>query len=1216
MPTMRYLRMVWLWLAASLLLALPAHAQDPGKIVRADFTSAYVDIVPFLGAVQSDQPQVVVKIPSASPDLTTTMTLQSAGKGPTFRWAVFTAANPTKNARELIIDAARQSFPGSGVTTPTYSSSRITAGTSTQPVPLRRLATPDRDAFALTIPADSSLTVALELSEVGVSGVRLWQRTAFDRNALRQALYRGIVLGMAMLAVIVITCLVVLSPQMIFPLSMIFAWPAVGFITLETGQLEGALKAIAPFEIPSTDVLSAIIEALMMTGVMLMGVTIMRTRRQMPVIGGTLMVAGGAGLALAIYAVFEPVLVKQLSRWAFAAGVGVVLLSAMVLASRGGVRARSSLLVWVMLAIWTVAAGYIAIVRPPSELASPVLVGGLALVLVALAFVLAYFAFSSALNPKMNTLEAQRNSLALASAAQIVWDFQPGDGSFFVGPQLTRLLGYDENNTDNSSMQAWIDLLHPNDHAAFMATLEAARQRGNQPFEQQLRLRHADGRYRWFTLKGSSLRDASETGVRLSGILSDASQQRSTQERMLNDALYDVVTGLPNYALYLDRAAQAVARSGMDSSRGLSVLIIDIDRFRVVNSRLGQEIGDSLLRTIAKRIEKLLPEKASLARLPGDQFAIICEPDGATDHLENMIVFVDKLRHAVSQPVRVPPNEIYLTCCVGVALWDPHMETAVVLQRSAEIALFDAKKRGKDKVSFYKPGMRVEPDMPGLSAEDIQSAVHERRLELVYQPIMRLSDRQLAGFEALVRLRRRDGAVLEPSSFLPLAERCGIIGDIGAFALSEAARQLGVWQRMYTPAEPVFVSVNVSSAQLSGPQLLHVARTVLAREELVPGSLKLELTETLVMENPELSIQVLERLKSLGIGLSCDDFGTGYSSLSYLRRLPFDTLKVDKSFLAAITDERGSVVLDAIILLAHDLGLQVVAEGVESQEQLDHLVTLECDLAQGFLIGEPIDAQHVLTALGAPSREPAGSSSGVTALWNRLSRKKPAPPPPPVVLEPQPDADADPLEPWSPYDFHPAPWAPRVAAAAMAASAALEARSGNDHQSDGRATREHDAIAAETEQQYEVELETSLDEVSSRIREEIRRAELVEAFDARRQIDADTATADADLNTPDVPAVEVTGAAVDTSDDAGTNDDEADTGVAAVESVDKPGAEEGATDEVEAGAPSTKTKTSARSKAKPKSGKAARKRSKPAVKKPREAKKRKPAAKSNRQPTV
>jgi hypothetical protein len=282
-------------------------------------------------------------------------------------------------------------------------------------------------------PCAKFLSVALELSELGVNGIRLWKRSAFDANISRQSLYRGVVIGMATLSVLVITCLVVLSPQIVFPLSAIFAWAAVGFITLEIGLLQPALGRFMP---PSDEVLSAIVEALMAAGVLLMGVTIMRTRRQMPLLSLLLVSGGGACIGMAAYSWFDPLLVKQIVRPVFAASVAIVLLTAASLVMRGGVRARSSILVWLMLGAWTIAAGYIALRVRPSELASPLLVGGWPSFLSRWRSSSPTIAFSSVLNPELDTLEAERNALALAGGEQVVWDYQPGDGSFHVGEQL------------------------------------------------------------------------------------------------------------------------------------------------------------------------------------------------------------------------------------------------------------------------------------------------------------------------------------------------------------------------------------------------------------------------------------------------------------------------------------------------------------------------------------------------------------------------------------------------------------------------------------------------------------------------------------------------------------------------------------------------------------------------------------------------------------
>ena len=669
----RHATVLFMLMLAAMLLGVAnlSLAQNATRIVSASFAGPSVDLVPYLGGVASERSKISVQVPSNVAGTTQSMELVATQPGTTHRWAIFTAANPGPEPLELVVDAARQSFPGSGIFRPSHLSSRIASASASNGSGLRKLAAPDRDAYALTLPPLTSATVGLELSALAVNGIRLWKRTTFDNSTTRLTMFRGVVIGMAALAVLVITCLVVLSPQIVFPLSAIFAWAAIGFITLETGMLQPVVARLLPPPAPTDEVLSGIVEALMAAGVLLMGVTIMRTRRQMPALSALLMAAGGACIGLAVYSWFDPLLVKQIVRAAFAAAVAIVLLTAATLVIRGGVRARSSLLVWLLLGVWTVGAGYIATQHPPAELASPILVGGLAVVLVLLAFVLTYFAFSSVLNPDLDTLAAERNVLSLAGGEQVVWDYQPGDNSFHVGEHLENLLGYEPESLSTSSLQAWFNLVHGNDMPALQSTLEIARSRPNQPFQQQVRLRHADGRYRWYRLKGRSLLNAAETGMRLSGLLSDASQERTSQDRILSDAIHDVVTGLPNYALYLDRLNQAVNRAAASSDKRLAIMLIDLDRFRFVNSRLGQEIGDSLLKAIARRIEKLLPEGSSIARLPGDQFAIIHDLTGSEPgDGDDLVLLVDKMRQAVSMPVRVPPNEIYLTCCMGVAEWD------------------------------------------------------------------------------------------------------------------------------------------------------------------------------------------------------------------------------------------------------------------------------------------------------------------------------------------------------------------------------------------------------------------------------------------------------------------------------------------------------------------------------------------------------------------
>ncbi len=307
--------------------------------------------------------------------------------------------------------------------------------------------------------------------------------------------------------------------------------------------------------------------------------------------------------------------------------------------------------------------------------------------------------------------------------------------------------------------------------------------------------------------------------------------------------------------------------------------------------------------------------------------------------------------------------------------------------KDAAIALYEAKRQGANSIMVFRSSMRDDRAELVVLESELRRAIERNEIEVHYQPIARLADMNLAGFEALVRWRHPVLGLLAPESFIGLAEQTGMIHDIGRTVINEAARQLGIWQRSFRPAEPVFVAVNVSSAQLIDTDIINDIKQVLHREGVHRQSLKIEITESLVMQFPERAAQILARFKEMGVGLACDDFGTGYSSLSTLRKLPFDTLKVDRSFIEAdAEDERASIILQAILAMAHSLGLTVVAEGIENQDQVDRLGELNCDLGQGFFIGPPMTARQVNEALAGLPYATSTGRTAITWLWERAAR--------------------------------------------------------------------------------------------------------------------------------------------------------------------------------------------------------------------------------------
>ncbi len=385
------------------------------------------------------------------------------------------------------------------------------------------------------------------------------------------------------------------------------------------------------------------------------------------------------------------------------------------------------------------------------------------------------------------------------------------------------------------------------------------------------------------------------------------------------------------------------------------MVVIDIDRFKQVNDSVGMAVGDSILLTIARRLSRLLKPQDTLARLSGDQFALILMSERESTRV---VGFAETMRRALRAPIAFNDREIFLTASIGLALPENQSPRPEEVLKDAELAMYHAKRIGGDRIEIFKPAMRSRKTDRLTIESELRRAIEREEIKVLYQPIVRLEDRVVAGFEALARWDHPKLGRLSPVEFISIAEEIGLIVDLGLFVLDRTARQLATWQANASRAqEPLFASVNVSSRQLLRHDLIQDLRGVLGRTTLARGSLKLEITESLVMENPEHAAQMLTRIKELGAGLSLDDFGTGHSSLAYLQRFPFDTIKIDQSFVRTTARGTRPVILRSIIALAHDLGMDVVAEGAETDSDAVELYHLGCEYAQGYAFGEPMSAE-------------------------------------------------------------------------------------------------------------------------------------------------------------------------------------------------------------------------------------------------------------------
>ena len=513
-------------------------------------------------------------------------------------------------------------------------------------------------------------------------------------------------------------------------------------------------------------------------------------------------------------------------------------------------------------------------------------------------------------------------------------------------PDVSLQLGLAPNSLGGPARN-WLPVLHADDRDTFRTTLDVVLEHRRGRVAQSFRLRGADGHYHWFALRARPVVGSDGEVIRCVGTLVDVTEQKKSEERLLHDAVHDNLTGLPNRELFMNRLEAIISIAKTEEKIRPTVFVIDIDRFKQVNDGLGISAGDTILLTIARRLHRLLKPKDSLSRFAGDQFALmlLSEQDpariaGVADAIKQAIKRADQLRQARDRADRLDRPD---------HLDDRRRTTAEDMVKDAELAMHQAKRFGGDRIEPFRPAFRsVGTDRLQLES-DLRRAVERKEFTLAYQPIVRLEDGSVAGFEALLRWDHPRRGSIPPSDFIPVAESCGLIVQLGLFAMQRAADDLAGWQKQIGDV-PLSVSVNLSSRQLIRRDLVSDVRSVIARANLKPRCFRLELTESLVMDNPEQTDHVLTKLKQLGIGLSLDDFGTGYSSLSYLTRFPFDTIKIDKSFLDDPTPKRA-VLLKSMVNMAHELGLSVVAEGISDENDALELRQMGCEYVQSFMFG-------------------------------------------------------------------------------------------------------------------------------------------------------------------------------------------------------------------------------------------------------------------------
>ncbi|MEL6287316.1 MAG: EAL domain-containing protein [Pseudomonadota bacterium] len=965
---------------ASLLLVAPVNALEPIDLK----TSTEQRDITFLGElIEGRGDQLQIETAPGQDGFTGRMAVRALTSGTDPSWAVFAFRNPTEKAIERWVVAPRYGIVGSQVLLPNLDSRRIARITPSVGFVPERVANDRADIFRVSVGPGQTITYVAELSGDQYPQIQLWNPLIYQKKQRDEMLFNGIMLGIVGLLAIFLTAIFAANHKAIFPAAAMVAWSVLAYLCIDFGFWHKL------FQVTPED--NAFYRSAAEAGVAATLVIFLYSFLRIGAWHGWIRIVFGVWIlgqmALIVAAFFDPSFAASFARASFGLIALLGTLPILYLALRGQDRALSFVPTWMLFCVWLFGAAVAVNGQLTGEIVVPGLTAGLVLVILLLGFTVTQFAFRSN-EPSYGTSPTtmQLRSLAVDGAGSGVWEWNSRRDEISVGQRMEEIVGL-EAGALSGSVDNWVANMHPGDRERFRLILWSVQEKNDGHIHTDFRMRCSDNAYRWFELEASAVVNMENRSPRCVGLIRDVTEARRAQERLIHDAVHDSLTGLPSRELFLDRLAVAMATARSDANVRPTVLFIDIDRFKNVNNAFGLIVGDTMLMTMARRLRRHLSEQDTLARVGGDQFAILLNQraQGA-----DVAMAAERVRRSLRSPMKIGGKEIILTGSIGIAVFDGYQDGAPEMMREAELAMYRAKRAGTDRIELFKASMRSEKDDRVALESDLRRALERNEIQIFYQPIVRLATAELAGFEALIRWEHPSLGQLDPSEFVPIAEESDLINALGKHVLQQAVQDAAVWQKkLPRTVDPLFVSVNISSRELLRQNLAQEVRAILRQQLIEDGCLRLEVTESLVMENPERAAEILSWLKEAGAGLSLDDFGTGYSSLAYLQRFPFDTLKIDRTLVQdESADERGSVIVRSVIAMAHELDRTVVAEGVETPETAAFLRDQGCDLAQGFFYGEPATQREVLDLLKIVRRSERNPERRGFRFWRKGREEK------------------------------------------------------------------------------------------------------------------------------------------------------------------------------------------------------------------------------------
>ena len=559
----------------------------------------------------------------------------------------------------------------------------------------------------------------------------------------------------------------------------------------------------------------------------------------------------------------------------------------------------------------------------------------------------------------------EQYAVAARGANDVLWDWNLVTNSLYLSPRWDDVLGNVPRGSGDSP-EEWLSRVHPDDLEDLKVQIAAHLQGVSSHLEHEHRIMPRDGLHRWVLCRGMAVRDETGSATRIAGSMTDITERKRMEDQLQRDALYDGLTELPNRKFFTKMVRRAIGRAGRDQDKAYAVLFVDIDRLKVVNDGMGHSSGDRLLNVTARRLEACVRPGDTVARLGGDEFTILL--DEVSDVLDATTV-ADRILKALEKPSRIAGRDVVSSASIGIAMSGPQYDRPEEVIRDADLAMYRAKQRGKARYEVFDTTMH-EQALSALQVEtDLRRALDRDELSIRYQPIVDLDSKAVVGLEALMRWEHPERGMVYPKEFIAVAEETGLIVPMGRWILQEACNRVREWQKTFAVDPPLYVSVNVSPRQLDESNFVDDTLAIVRAAGLRPEDLRLEITEGIALEAQDGRATNIRTLMDAGIRVQIDDFGTGYSALSQLQQYSFDTtLKIDRAFVSQLAEsQEGLEIVRTIVTMARTLGMSVIAEGVETEDQRRQLQDLNCEQAQGYLFSKALDKGGVEELLAAQS---------------------------------------------------------------------------------------------------------------------------------------------------------------------------------------------------------------------------------------------------------